>query len=280
MGLFDTLFGGSKSRQSGKVVTDQDVKSTAVSSKAGASSTQTGQVAARAADTATQRLQKQFTLDPEIQAFISSLITETGGRPAEGAGGAELQGVAEQLLARAGGTQEFVDQRKADILTAAEQRGKKQVEATRTQAERAAGSSFNTLAQLAGQEAENELTVDLAGLGAQLDLSGREAETAALAQAFSALAQSGEVGATAGLENIRVVSDLVQSLKGATSVTEGTIDTQATERAETQTTENQIQQLIELITQTQEGRTVQTQEGEAKQGGSFDVIDLLPLLLD
>jgi len=167
MGFFDSIFGGSKSSGSAKTTTNQDVESTAVSSKAGASSTQTGTTGAQTGTSATQQQQTTQNLSPEVQALITSLIGSTA--EAGGGGGAsadEARTVAQQLLQRAGQTQEFVDTRKAAVLSEAERKGQQQVNAVQTQTARASGSTFNTLAQQAGQQAQNELNIDLASLKA------------------------------------------------------------------------------------------------------------------
>jgi len=77
-----------------------------------------------------------------------------------------------------------------------------------------------------------------------------------------------------------VISDLVNSLKGATSTTTGTATTDTAATSEEQSTQNSVQQLLELITQTQSGKTVTAGNQSANQGGSFNIVDLLPLLLE
>ena len=277
MGFLSDLFGGGGSKQSQSGSSSTSASTTQSSKKQGTSSTVTGTTGAQTGASKSEQQQTQQLLAPEVQELLIGVIGNIAA--AGGAGGAtgdEAQTVAQQLLARAGGTQDFVDQRTGDIVKAARVAGQQEVDAIKTRNTRQAGSSFNTLAQQASTKAQQDFELQLAGLAAEIGLAGREQETGALAQGFDALVQSGQLGASAGLEDARVIGDLVNVLKGATATSTGVVDTSTQQQTEQQSTENTVQELIEAIQQVTKSKTKTS--GTAKVSSTPSVLDVITSL--
>lgn len=189
-GLFDTT---SKTKQQQQAAQDLINASKQTQQKSSLSSTVTQQkgetsTTGKTATTTSRSIQR---LDPETIQFLKTSLANAGVRDPRveellslASGGAQTGGnLADFLVNRAKGTQDFVDARTGDIVAEAKLLGERDVNAATRAAAEVAGGGLNTLVSAQNQRANEDLNVRLASLQSQLGLTGRQLESADLATA-------------------------------------------------------------------------------------------------
>lgn len=245
-------FGGSGGKK--KTTTDTQEKGTQTEEQSGAeleSATRTGLSGERLAEDVFG-LERTQLLDEETLNILRSLLGgAAGGFQAGGESVAELSDFASFLRERAAGTQEFYDERTGAALEAAQVRGESRQQRRATNLAQSAGSTLNTLVQRGIARDEIQLDTELAALEAGLATQGREAETAALAQAANVSA------ILPGLYR-QPLLDIVGQLRGA-DITQQQIGGVRRER-----TELTLEDIINALTREGGVRTDFTQEAKGR----------------
>ncbi len=124
-------------------------------------------------------------LDEATLATLRGLTGQAGGAAEQGIRSARgLDRYGRALSRRAEGTQEFYDALAGDVTAAAQARGESRAARRATNlAQAGGGSTLNTLVQRGIERDAIQLDTELAALGANIGIQGREAETQALMQA-------------------------------------------------------------------------------------------------
>lgn len=272
MGLFDSLFGrDQKSSSEQDITTDTNVERNTNRAQAQAGSSQTGQVTQGQTDTAQTR--RIDTLDPAVQQQLVGLIETLGGSDVAGGNVELINQLAGTLAERAGDSEDAINADIAGIVDSARLQGERALEEQNTANIRQAGSSFNTLVQAANQRGREDLETRLAGFEGELGLQGRQLTSQEFAAAVDAATRGGELAAGAGLESTRLITDLAQVLRGATS-TEQVAGTTGS-RQESQTVQQQTQALVDVIEELTKGRTRQRGSTSSDTTQTPSVFDLL-----
>jgi hypothetical protein len=238
--IFGLSFGSKKGATSTKSTEEAqtDIEKEAVSE-----STKTGETTTTG--TTTQQVSQ---LDPETQAILQNLIASAGGV----AEGADLTGIAQQLLARGEETEAVLGENIEAIIGEARRTGEKELGQLSTQLAAGAGSAQNTFVAGATAEARAALESSLAGQRGQLNIQAREAGGRDLLSAFQALATG------SGQETANIAS-LVNALKGGTTTSAGETAQTTLSKEELAT----VEQISQAISQLTKG----TSTGTSKQSG-------------
>lgn len=281
--FLQSLFGGGDERtKTDSETIVQGLKSAdSIKSSTEALSTERGTVAASQATTGTEQVTTQKQLPQAVQDALTQFIQGRIGAvtPSPGQQGLNLSSA---LATRAGGTQEFVDERIGNIVGAARLEGEDTIRSQETQAATQSGSALNTLVADIGQRSRNDLETKLAGLSGQLEISGRELESTDFATALAGLndAERFQLESILQADTAKAsnVSQLTDALRGATSVGTTTGLTEQSGRTEEQETINRLAELLDVIVQREESTTEQRTTGTQSADSSGSILALLDVL--
>jgi len=261
MDIFDWLTGSENSQDtSSKIVKDESVESTQLKNQIGGVSKQTGSVA----DVLQTERQLGAKTETTLTDFLNQLVGGAGVKDTSAVDLAKIAGT------RAKGADASIQAMIDSIIAAARSEGELDLGRRETAAARGAGSSLNSIVQQLGIEGRGDLETKLAGLAGQLGLQGRAAGTTEFASAGEGLRKSIEGLSTGVGAEASGIADIADILKGGTKT--------LTSSTEQQTTEQQVNQLVEALSQLTKGSTVQTTDGSTSQTSSGSILDIFKAL--
>lgn len=187
--------------------------------------------------TETEFLNELRTLDDETINFLKGLNDVLGtrvgaidltGLASEIAGGTttELGDISDFILNRAKGTSDFIAANIDPILASERRAGEEAIKRGAASIASRTGSALNTAVLSETNRAQTDLNVDLARLGSEIALSGRELESRDLAAAFDAALQTAGFGVGAGRFALDVENSAAGNIANISSVLKGAIATE------------------------------------------------------
>lgn len=233
MSLFGNIFGSGKTKKNEKSETTQTSNRTSVAS----STTDTSSV--NKADSTTKLLRDdvQNTLNDFLLGLVETNADGSAATPAN-----QLKDLGSFLVSRAEGAENALNIQTDSILNEARRSGERQV--TRLQADlaqAAGGSTANSFVAGATAEAQAALESQLAAAAATFAQQNRGVATAEFQTAIDALTS----GISGDATNTAAISQLVNTLKGATATTTATETGQ--QQSKTDATET-VNELIKALT--------------------------------
>lgn len=264
MGLFDDLFGSHSSGQSSST-NQQTQNQTGTSQQQSTSATQqtteqTQQQASTGQTTSASSQQQQTagknvvsTLDDQTQALLKGLLPQLANNAA-GAGAGDtsnsdaLKVIASHLFEKAtGGNAAVVNQ----ATEADKEAAKLDFETGEGQqiglTQQAIGSTDNTYSKLIADKGRRDLATTLNQIAASGALKASELDTGDFSAAISALRQSSDTNAEDINSSIGPLLEVVNALKGATSVSDTSETTTGASQTNTQTAEQQLASVLAKI---------------------------------
>lgn len=164
-------------------------------------------------------------------------------------------GALSTIFNRALGAEGDLNSGNASVLADAEKKGSRNRDAKVSAQANAAGSAFNSLTNQVFANADNDLQVSLAALGAQLKSTNRQQATAELLSAVDAMQkQSGVISTTEGAipalaasidsQRSGAVGNLLNAIKGGLTTQDSNSTTNTNNRTESQSTTNNVTQTL------------------------------------
>lgn len=201
----------------------------------------------RTAEETERRERTTTALPTEIQDLLSNLITGgagTGGEIFGGGTASDVAALGRQLTERAATAETEIAEDVEAIVSEARRSGERDIRRVITDLSQQAGSSQQSFVQQVGLEAGSSLESQLGALRGELSIRGRAAATEEFQAALTAL-----LGApTAGATQSQALTQLVNTLRGATTTEEtvgATAETETEQDVAVRTLSEVIEQLIE-----------------------------------